>query len=147
MVMASSPTAKIRLVFDKIFTPFPRPERAEMVKEDGCDNYDNNLHKGIVWNTKEVVESPIDLGCPKTKSGCHPDNSSDHCNRITILPRLPFFLPNKGFKVTDKRYFSFFGNQSRRGPGRLKHILPRHGCPSERKCNGKHRLRLPATLG
>ena len=32
MVMASSPTAKIRLVFDKIFTPFQRPERAEMVK-------------------------------------------------------------------------------------------------------------------
>ena len=27
----------------------------------------------------------------------------------TILPRIPFvFLPNKGFKVTDKRYFSFF---------------------------------------
>ena len=35
----------------------------------------------------EDVYKRQDLGCPKTKSGCHPDNSSDHCNRIYNLTK------------------------------------------------------------
>ncbi len=57
---------------------------------------------------KEVVESPLIWAALKPRAVAT-DNSSDHCNRIYDLTKATVcFLPNKGFKVTDKR---FFGNQ------------------------------------
>ncbi len=123
------------MVFDKILPLFQDQKRAEMVKGTVCDNDDNNnLHKGIVWNTKEVIES-IDLGLRKPRVvATHPILTvATACNRIHDLTRIPFvFFTKQGFKVTDKRYFSFFffgNNQSRRGPGRLSIYCPGMGCP------------------
>ena len=60
MTPASKTTAKIKFVLDRILTPFPKPDKAEIRKE--CRNDDNDdLHKTIIRNTKDIGETTIDL--------------------------------------------------------------------------------------